>query len=218
MLEVFSMHDESNERAPASSRVAIRVGNAVLQARLVVPDAPAGIVIHAGFVERGARSADARTIAGEIARRASLASLVVELLTEQEDRGDADAALLRFEVPLLAQRLATVTDWAVTQPALRYLPVAYAAEGTAAAAALLAASARSDVRAVVSLSGRPDLAGPALENVRAPSLLVVAEDDDALVAHNRSARTRLRSSDLALVARDAIAARVVDFLAHALAG
>ncbi len=197
----------------AAKQHSIRVGNVALAADLVVPDDVTGVVVHAGLGERGARS----SVAEHLAARARLASLIVDLLTGDEARGEGGAALLRFEVPLLAQRLAAATDWVLAQPSLRYVPIAYAAEDTAAAAALLAASARSDVRAVACRSGRPDLAGAALENVRIPTLLVVAETDDALVAHNRSARTRLRSSELALVAPPAIDARVEDFLVRALA-
>ena len=82
----------------------------------------------------------------------------------------------------------------------RHLPIAYFATGSGAAAAIAAASSRSDVRGIVSSSGRPDLAGAALEAVRVPTLLIVAEEDDALLALNRSARSRLRASELAVVA------------------
>lgn len=200
------------------TRVSIRVSNVVLAADLVLPADATGIVLHAGFAPRGARTSEARAIAEQLAQRAGIASVVIELLTEDEDHGEVGTALLRFEVPLLAQRLAAATDWVLAQPSLGHLPIAYAAEGTAAAAALLCASARTDVRAIVSRSGRPELAGGALENVRVPTLLVVAEHDDALVAHGRSARTRLRSSELALVPAGAIGARVADFLARELAG
>lgn len=196
----------------------IRAGNVVLAAELVLPEGARAVVVHAGFPERGSRSSDARAMADHLATRAGLASLVVDLLTEEEDRNEGGTALLRFEVPLLAQRLAVATDWVLAQPSLRHAAIAYAAEGTAAAAALLAASARSDVRAIASRSGRPDLAAGALENVRVPTLLVVAENDDGLVAHNRSARTRLKKSELALVAPAAIATRVEEFLARELAG
>lgn len=200
------------------SRVAVRVSHVELAGELVIPEAAKAVVVHGGFVDRVAPSRAAHAIAEQLARRAGIASLVVDLLTEDEDGGEGDAAPLRFEVALLAQRLAAATDWALAQPPLRHLPIGYAAEGTAAAAALLAASARTDVRAIASRAGRPDLAGGALENVRIPTLLVVVEDDDVLVAHNRNARTRLRGSELALVAQATMEARVADFLAEHLDG
>lgn len=184
--------------------VTIRVGAASLEAELVLPASATAVVLHAGLRD------DARALADRLAREARFASLLVDLRVPADDGQPADLALL-------AQRLAVVTDWITMHEALRWIPFGYSATGIAAAAALVTASARREVRAVVCRSGRPDLAGAALENVRVPTLLVVDEADDALVALNRSARPRLRTSELAVVPRGAIEARSADWLVHALA-
>jgi putative phosphoribosyl transferase len=189
--------DASVERAS----VAIRVGGVELAGELIMPaDAPA-IVIHAGPTE------ESRSFAERLVQDARFASLVVRLRDEPSEP---------LDVAMLAQRLAVVTDWVVMHDKLRWLPLAYAATGIDVAAALVTASARREVRAIVARAGRPDLAGAALENVRVPTLLVVDESDDALVALNRSARPRLRTSELAIVARAAMPARASDWLRHAI--
>lgn len=190
--------DESVERV----NVAIRVGGVELEADVVVPaDAPA-VVIHAGPID------ESRPLVEHLVHHARFASLAIRLRT---DPGEP------LDVALLAQRLAVATDWVVMHDKLRWLPLGYAATGIASAAALVTASARREVRAVVARAGRPDLAGAALENVRIPTLLVVDEDDDALVALNRSARPRLRTSELAIVANHEMQSRAAEWLKHALA-
>lgn len=189
--------DASIERAS----VAIRVGGVELAGDLILPaDAPA-VVIHAG------PSVESRSFAERLVQDARFASLVIRLRPEPSEP---------LDLALLAQRLAVATDWVVMNDKLRWLPLAYSATGIEAAAALVTASARSEVRAIVARAGRPDLAGSALENVRVPTLLVVDESDDALVALNRSARPRLRTSALAIVARAEMPARAADWLRHAL--
>jgi putative phosphoribosyl transferase len=189
--------DESIER----STVLIRVRGVELEGDLVLPAAPAAVVIHAGS------RTDARALVDDLASRGNVASLAIDL------RAIGDEAL---DVAVLAQRLAVATDWVVMHDTLRWHPLAYCASGIEAAAALVTASARREVRAVAVRAGRPDLAGAALENVRVPTLLVVDEAEDALVALNRSARPRLRTSELAIVRRDAMSARVEEWLLHAL--
>lgn len=189
--------DESVERV----NVAIRVGGVELEADLVLPaDAPA-VVIHAGPID------ESRPLVDYLVQHARFASLAIRLRTEPAEP---------LDVALFAQRLAVATDWVVMHDTLRWLPLGYAATGIASAAALVTASARREVRAVVARAGRPDLAGAALENVRVPTLLVVDEADDALVALNRSARPRLRTSELAIVARHEMQSRAADWLRHAL--
>jgi putative phosphoribosyl transferase len=196
-VSMSAARDESIERAT----VAIRVGGIELDADLILPaDAPA-VVIHAGPVE------DSRSLVERLVQDARFASLAIRLRVESSEP---------LDVALLAQRLAVATDWVVMHDKLRWLPLAYAATGIASAAALVTASARREVRAVVARAGRPDLAGAALENVRVPTLLVVDEADDALVALNRSARPRLRTSELALVAGHEMEPRAAAWLRHAL--
>jgi putative phosphoribosyl transferase len=122
-------------------------------------------------------------------RRAGLATLLFDLLTEREaaDRKNV------FDIELLAKRLLTATRWTHEQAAIRNLPLGYFGASTGAAAALVAA-ARSElaIGAIVSRGGRPDMAGPALSEVRAPTLLIVGGDDVQVLALNRTALARLR--------------------------
>lgn len=189
--------DEAIERTV----VAIRASGVELEGELIVPAGAAALVIHAGPRD------GSRALCRHLVERERFASLAIAL------RADASEPL---DVSALAQRLAVVTDWVVMQDTLRWLPLAYSASGIEAAAALVTVSARRDVRAVVARSGRPDLAGAALEDVRIPTLLVVNEADDALVALNRSARPRLRTSELAVVDEEGMLSRTSDWLRHAL--
>jgi putative phosphoribosyl transferase len=122
-------------------------------------------------------------------RRAGLATLLFDLLTEREaaDRKNV------FDIELLAERLLAATRWTHEQAATRDLPLGYFGASTGAAAALVAA-ARSElaIGAIVSRGGRPDMAGTALIEVRAPTLLIVGGDDVQVLALNRTALARLR--------------------------
>jgi putative phosphoribosyl transferase len=166
----------------------------------VVPTARA-VVVFAALASSGRRSAETQWLAEQLRRRVKVGTLIFDLLTPEEEGGEGDTGQLRFQVPLLAARVSAATDWALARDDTRHLPIAYFGIGIGAAAALVAASGRSEVRAVVSRSGRPDLAGAALESVQSPTLLLVGEDEDALHTSNRSARSRLKDSQLARISR-----------------
>ena len=117
-----------------------------------------------------------------------LATLLVDLLTEDEETIDLRTAHLRFDIGLLAERLVGATDWLTRQPDTRHLPIGYFGASTGAGGALVAAATRPQVvSAIVSRGGRPDLAGPSLANVRAPTLLIVGGQDHVVIQLNRSA-------------------------------
>jgi dienelactone hydrolase len=119
--------------------------------------------------------------------------LLVDLLSPEEEAVDLRTARLRFNIGLLAERLVGVTDWLVRQPDTRPLRIGYFGASTGAAAALVAAAERPQiVRAIVSRGGRPDLAGPALARVEAPTLLIVGGDDTPVIELNRAALAQLR--------------------------
>jgi pimeloyl-ACP methyl ester carboxylesterase len=123
---------------------------------------------------------------------AKLATLLVALLTPDEEAIDARTSRLRFDIQSLAQRLIGATDWLVEFSDMRHFPIGYFGASTGAAAALVAAAERPDhVRAVVSRGGRPDLAGSALPRMRAPTLLIVGGDDVQVIQLNRAAFARL---------------------------
>jgi dienelactone hydrolase len=132
---------------------------------------------------------------------AGLATLLFDLLTPEEERIDDVTAELRFDIPFLAERLVGATDWLLQQPDTQHLQLGYFGASTGAAAALIAAGQRTDlVRAVVSRGGRPDLAGPDLANVMAPTLLIVGAYDETVLRLNRQALAALKCrKELAIV-------------------
>jgi pimeloyl-ACP methyl ester carboxylesterase len=170
-----------------------------LPARLTVPTDAVGVVVFA----HGSGSSRLSPRNVEVARRlneARLATLLFDLLTEHEaaDRRNV------FDVPLLAERVAVAVRWLVWQPDAHHLPVGLFGASTGAAAALWAAADLADVvGAVVSRGGRPDLAGPRLESVLAPTLLVVGERDEIVLELNRSVLARLHCPKQLRVVRGA---------------
>jgi dienelactone hydrolase len=127
--------------------------------------------------------------------RARLGTLLVDLLTEAEERLDEITAEARFNIPFLAQRVVSAIDWSSAQQQTRDLRIGLFGASTGAAAALLAAVERpQQIRAVVSRGGRPDLAGRALELVTAPTLLIVGGRDHGVIELNRQALDRLTTT------------------------
>jgi len=131
-----------------------------------------------------------------------LATLLFDLLTEDEEAIDQYSGHLRFDIGLLAQRLVGATDWLANQPMTAELPVGYFGASTGGGAALVAAADRQErVKAIVSRGGRPDLARDWLPLVTAPTLLIVGGDDDVVIELNESALRRLgsRTKELKIV-------------------
>ncbi len=132
-----------------------------------------------------------RFVAGVLGQ-AGLATLLLDLLTAEEEAIDAQTGQHRFDIGLLASRLVSTTDWLIHSPETHRLTIGYFGASTGAGAALVAAAERPDVvGAVVSRGGRPDLAGAALAGVRAPTLLIVGGRDRQVLALNRDALARL---------------------------
>jgi putative phosphoribosyl transferase len=178
---------------PAES-VTISVAPDIALAGLVsVPDDARGCVVFAHGSGSGRLSPRNQQVADGL-HRVGLATLLFDLLTEPEDDTDRRTAEFRFDIDLLASRLHGVTAWARTYPSLRGLRIGYFGASTGAAAALQAAAdANADdvVEAIVSRGGRPDLAGPHLQHVRAPTLLIVGSLDTEVLALNRQAAQHL---------------------------
>jgi len=140
----------------------------------------------------GRHSPRNRYVAQEL-RQAGLATLLIDLLTPEEEEIDLRTRHLRFDIGLLAVRLTGATDWLKREPDTRNLRVGYFGASTGAGAALVAAAERpEEVGAIVSRGGRPDLAGDALPRVRAPTLLIVGGNDASVIEMNREATERLR--------------------------
>lgn len=172
--------------------VRIPVANATLDADLVESPGARGLVAFAHGSGSSRHSRRNREVAGHL-HRASLSTLLLDLLTGDEEREDAVTRAWRFDIPLLAARLVAVTDWLADQPGAGLLPLGYFGASTGAAAALIAAAQRPErVRAVVSRGGRVDLARESLPQVRAPTLLIVGTLDTDVLELNRAAERQMR--------------------------
>jgi putative phosphoribosyl transferase len=171
-------------------RVEIDIEGATLVGDMALPAEPLGLVLFAHGSGSSRMSPRNRQVAAAL-RRAGLGTLLFDLLTTQEEKEDQVDAHVRFDIGLLAQRLASATDWVRRQLDIGALQIGYFGASTGAAAALLAAVQRPFVSVVVSRGGRPDLAGPALAHVTAPTLLIVGGADPAVLALNRSALAQL---------------------------
>ena len=174
-------------------RVTVRVpiDRIELAADISLPDRAKGLVVFAHGSGSSRRSPRNRHVA-DVLNEGAIGTVLIDLLTEQEEAVDLRTAELRFDIPLLGQRLVAVTDWILRQSRLNNLALGYFGASTGAAAALVAAAERpAVVRAVVSRGGRPDLAGTALQRVVAPTLFIIGGEDLAVLDLNRSAIEKL---------------------------
>jgi putative phosphoribosyl transferase len=172
--------------------VRITAGTATLDGNLTIPKGAQAVVLFAHGSGSSRHSPRNRVVA-KLLNEAKLATLLVDLFTPDEEEIDLHTAHLRFDIELLAERLAGATDWLMHYPDTRRLPIGYFGASTGAAAALVAAARQPDaVEAVVSRGGRPDLAGAALEHVCAPTLLIVGENDLVVIDLNVAAYAQLR--------------------------
>jgi putative phosphoribosyl transferase len=170
----------------AESTIGVLAGDALLEGDLVVPDDARGVVLFAHGSGSSRQSPRNRQVAGAL-NAGGFGTLLIDLLTHEEERVDRITAEHRFDIELLAPRLETAIDWLKEGPAASR-DVGLFGASTGAAAALVAAAARRDaVAAVVSRGGRPDLAGRALAHVRAPTLLIVGGEDHVVIGLNRRA-------------------------------
>jgi len=171
----------------------ISVAGVELVGDLIVEDHAAGMVLFAHGSGSSRHSPRNRAVASALNRR-GMATVPVDLLTADEEYRDEQTGQLRFDIGLLTDRVVGIVDWLGRQPDTGPLPLGLFGASTGAAAALVAAAARPDaVKAVVSRGGRPDLAGPALVEVQAPTLLIVGERDTHVRELNEQARNSLRA-------------------------
>ncbi len=176
--------------------VVILSGSVRLGGHLTVPEEAGGMIVFAHGSGSSRHSPRNRYVAAVLSQ-AGLATLLFDLLSPDEESDRVNV----FDIELLARRLGEVTSWLRTQPETRDLPVGYFGASTGAAAALRAAAVpNAPIAAVVSRGGRPDLAGPALAAVTAPTLLIVGGQDHAVLDLNRQAQAQLRCENrLAIV-------------------
>ena len=179
--------------APYTAVVQVRVGGTFIEGDLVVPQRAAGLVVFAHGSGSSRFSVRNRMVA-EALQRGGFATLLLDLLTRSEETVDMRTGEFRFDIDRLGHRVTAALDWAAGEPHLSGLPIACFGASTGAAAALVAAAERPDrVTAVISRGGRPDLAGDALPQVQAPTLLIVGGDDQPVIELNRTAAARMRA-------------------------
>lgn len=175
------------------SLVHVTAGEVVLEGDIAIPGHATGIVLFAHGSGSSRHSPRNRSVAGELQRR-GLATLLIDLLTAGEEEVDMYTRRLRFDIGMLANRLVVTTGWLRQQPETGRLRIGYFGASTGAAAALVAAAdLPGQIGAIVSRGGRPDLAGRALLQVTAPTLLIVGGDDTTVIELNREAYALLNT-------------------------
>lgn len=172
--------------------VRLMAGDALLHGNLLIPEPARGVVVFA-HGSGSSRHSPRNQYVARILRDAGLATLLFDLLTLEEEAQDLITGKQRFDINLLTRRLVGVTDWLQSDEKTRRLKPGYFGASTGAAAALVAAAERASVvGAVVSRGGRPDLAGPVLDRVKAPTLLIVGGHDYPVIEMNREALAKLK--------------------------
>src|SRR5512134_477114 len=170
-----------------------------LEGILSIPEDPKGLVV---FVHGSgsSRHSPRNQYVAQTLQEGGLATLLFDLLTAQEEEIDLQTRHLRFDIDLLARRTVGVLDWLALQPHDYASRIGLFGSSTGAAAALIAAAELPDtVHAVVSRGGRPDLASQALRRVKAPTLLIVGGDDQAVIEMNAAAQAEMTAADVDLV-------------------
>ena len=176
-----------------SRLIYIPVGRDEIQGDLHVPQKSTSIVVFA-HGSGSSRLSPRNNYVADVLNDAGIATLLIDLLTPDEELIDFQTARLRFDIGLLADRLTTVTHWLRGQSATDKLHLGYFGASTGAAAALVAAAKQPQfVEAIVSRGGRPDLAGSWLIKVRAPTLLIVGGNDKIVIELNYQAAAELRA-------------------------
>jgi len=172
--------------------VSVPAGDVVLKGDLSIPSTPLAVVLFAHGSGSSRHSSRNRYVA-DVLNEHSLGTLLVDLLTAEEEREDEQTGRLRFNIGLLTDRLVAITDWLTSPVQGRGYGIGLFGASTGAAAALMTAAQRPDVvKAVVSRGGRPDLAGSTASLVRAPTLLIVGGEDTTVLEMNRKAMALMK--------------------------
>ena len=185
---------DSWDRSERTTAVRVPVGDLWLQGDLGRPASPRGVVLFAHGSGSSRHSRRNQYVARALERR-SLATLLIDLLTADEEAIDNQTAEFRFDIEMLSERLVVIVDWLRRQAATSSLPIGLFGASTGGGAALVAAARRAhEVAAVVSRGGRPDLAAAALSRVMSPTLLIVGGLDTDVVDMNRDAQRQMRGT------------------------
>jgi putative phosphoribosyl transferase len=182
----MNKHNSKNEEW----LVQVSAGQIILEGSLSIPEGSKGIVLFA-HGSGSSRHSPRNKYVAEVLQDAGIATLLIDLLTEEEEEIDLQTRHLRFDIDLLAQRLIGATDWLKQEQNFQTkdLSIGYFGASTGAAAALVAAAQRQKIiKAIVSRGGRPDLAGSEnLSRVRAPTLLIIGGNDEPVIEMNKDA-------------------------------
>jgi putative phosphoribosyl transferase len=171
--------------------VTIKVGEPSIEGSLVVPPAARGFVLFAHGSGSGRFSPRNQYVAS-VLNKTGIGTLLIDLLTKEEEEIDVATGEFRFDIRLLSQRLVIATEWIKKDPATKNLALGYFGASTGAAAALIAATKfPNEVMAVVSRGGRPDLAMEHLQKVRAPTLFIVGGNDVVVIELNKKAMEKM---------------------------
>jgi dienelactone hydrolase len=181
----------SSAIALVAQDVSIATETVTMPGLLRMPPAAKGLVLFA-HGSGSSRFSPRNTLVANLLGRAKFATLLFDLLTPEEEQIDSVTRELRFDIALLTERLVDATRWVLKEPRLKELALGYFGASTGAAAALAAAARVPAVSAVVSRGGRPDLAGAALPDVKAATLLIVGGADREVLELNRQALAQLR--------------------------
>jgi dienelactone hydrolase len=174
--------------------VQLTVEGTTVHGDLTLPEHARALVVFAHGSGSSRFSPRNRAVA-EVLQRGRFGTLLVDLLTQDEERADMATGEFRFDIHLLGDRVLAAVDWARLHPSTSSLPVGLFGASTGAAAALSAAAARPRaIGAVVSRGGRPDMAEAALDVVTAPTLLIVGGRDEVVLELNRQALARLNGT------------------------
>jgi len=175
----------------ATNATRIGLGEIELAADISLPPGAQGVVLFAHGSGSSRHSSRNRHVA-RVLNDGGIGTILTDLLTESEEAIDVRTASLRFDIPLLGERVMRITDWIGHQDRLKKLALGYFGASTGAAAALVAAAERPAlVKAVVSRGGRPDLAGSALARVHSPTLFIVGGNDPEVLGLNYEAMAQL---------------------------
>lgn len=176
--------------------VRIPLEDILLEGNLTIPENAKGIVVFAHGSGSSRNSPRNRYVA-DVLNKYSLATLLTDLLSPDEEAIDLQTRHLRFDIPMLADRLVGIVQWTQDQEKIKNLNIGYFGSSTGGGAALIAAAnLPNKIKAVVSRGGRPDLAGEFLSKVKAPALLIVGERDPDVIDLNEQAMAKLNDQSM----------------------
>ncbi len=182
-----------------SEPAVIPVDNVFIEGELTIPENARGIVIFAHGSGSSRFSPRNKFVAKEL-NKAGFATLLLDLLTSEEEAEDSETSELRFNMELLSERIVAASKWSRQKESILALPIGYFGASTGSGGALIAAAKYPDeVKAIVSRGGRPDLAGKYLSEVKVPVLLLVGSNDETVIEMNKNAQERLDDSKLVIV-------------------